>query len=169
MTRKGLRKDKKARAPKHQPICGLWAAARAVGIRLQTAADVNNFRQDCITKGCISPKNGNWVGGTTEEERVRICEAHGYVVQYCDKFQGVTVKKMLMHKDVYQTRNKLLLCVDKHCLLVCSNMTKRKLWLSDQRGRPMRLVRKDKTPDADLVSILRQKVVSLCVVQLAQT
>jgi len=164
--RKGLRKDKKARAPKNQPICGLWAAARAVGVRLKTAKDVEAFRQECFQRNVFFPKNGNWVGGTTFEERERICRAFGHELEYYSQFEHVTVGKMLTHKDVFQTRCKWLLTVDKHVLLIVSNMTKRKLWVSDQRGRPMRLVKKNQTPDYDLQSILKQKVVSLCKVKL---
>lgn len=164
--RKGLRKDKKARAPKNQPICGLWAAARAVGVRLTTAKDVEAFRQECFQRNVFFPKNGNWVGGTTFEERERICRAFGHEVEYFPQFNNLTVNKMLTHKDVYQTRCKWLLTVDKHALLVVSNMTKRKLWVSDQRGRPMRMLTKDKTPDCDLEPILKQRVVSLCKVKI---
>lgn len=164
MARKGLRKDKKKRAPKNQPICGLWAAARAVGITLKTANDVEGFRQECFSKNVFFPKNGNWVGGTTAAERDRICAAFGHQVKYYRQFTQVQVKKMLMNKEVYKTRGKWLLCVHNHCLLVCTNMTKRKLTVSDQRGRAMRLVREDKTCDPALTKILRQRVHTVCLV-----
>lgn len=168
-THKGLRKDKKARAPKNQPICGLWAAARAVGVRLKSAKDVEAFRQECFNKNVFFPKNGNWVGGTTYQERERICKAFGHEVEYFPQFRQVSVKKMLTNKAVYQTRCKWLLEVDKHVLLVVSNMTKKKLWVSDQRGRPMRMVTKDNTCDSDLESVLRQRVASLCKVKIPDT
>ena len=162
MARKGMRKDKKARAVKNQPICGLWAVARAIGVYLKTAADVEKFRQECFKRGGLSAKNGNWVGGTTHAEREQICASFGFTVSYYPQLTGISVKKILTHKDLYQTRDKWLLTVNSHCLLVNSNMTKRKLWVSDQRNRLMRICKKKQPGDTELLPTLRQHVVSLC-------
>ncbi len=62
--RPGLRRDKKARAPSKQPICGLYAAARCAGILLKSAAQVEAFRQTCFANGLLHARRGNWVGGT---------------------------------------------------------------------------------------------------------
>ena len=77
---KGLRRDKKARAPSKLPICGLYAAAKCAGIHLKTAADVEDFRKTCCANGLLDPCNGNWVGGSREIEQAHICEHFGCAV-----------------------------------------------------------------------------------------
>jgi hypothetical protein len=51
---KGLHKDKRARAPSKQPICGLHAAAKCAGVNLKAAADVEDFRKKCFAHGSPS-------------------------------------------------------------------------------------------------------------------
>ena len=161
--KKNLRVDVKARAPDKQPICGLWATARCVGVHLKTAKDVEDFRQKC--RPVLKAHSANWVGGTDEEERQAICELHGYSVQSIMKKPGITVGKLFRSNKFFTTRHQWLLCVDRHCVYVKTNKTKRKMWVSDQRGKPMRFRNAQKVSDTALEPLLRQQVVSLCVVE----
>ena len=77
---KGLCKNKKKRAVSKQPICGLWAIAKCCGIKLKNQIDVEAFRQKCLTNGLVK-RNGNWVGGTTAEERRTICAYFKHYMQ----------------------------------------------------------------------------------------
>ena len=71
MARK-LNKNLKMRSAAKQPICGLWAAARCCGIRLNSAKKIQEFRDMLLSNKVIS-RGGNWVGGTTDAERMQIC------------------------------------------------------------------------------------------------
>lgn len=167
----GLRKDKKARAPGRQPICGLYAAARCVGVSLKSAGDVAEFRTKCFANGLLDARHyhANWVGGTTDQDRRRICEFHGFsVTPRPDLGSGAThmsVKKLFQSSAFFKTKGQWLLCVHNHCLYVKTNMTKRKLCVCDQRGKIMRFVNKLDRPDAALVSSLGQRVVSVSEVE----
>jgi hypothetical protein len=166
---KGLRKDKKARAPGKQPICGLYAAAKCAGIELKSAADVEAFRKTCFANGLLEPRNGNWVGGTKQSERARICEHFGCAVamSHHELVHGrgpITVKSLLKNPQFFKTKGQYMLEVHKHVVYVRSSGTKKGLRVSDQRGKPMRLVNADGVPDAALEHLLRQRVVSLMLV-----
>jgi hypothetical protein len=54
--------------------------------------------------------------------------------------------------------------VHKHVVYVRSSCTKKGLRVSDQRGKPMRLVNAHGVPDPELEPLLRQRVVSLMLV-----
>ena len=104
---KGLRRDKKARAPGKQPICGLYAAAKCAGILLKSAADVEAFRKTCFANGLLEPRNGNWVGGTKQSERARICEHFGCVVamSHHELVHGrgsISVKALLKNPEFFK-------------------------------------------------------------------
>ena len=165
----GLRKDKKARAPGKQPICGLHAAAKCAGVHLKTVADVDDFRKKCFAHGLLDQHSGNWVGGTTVSERVRICEHFGCAVSlsHRDLVHGpgaTSVKSLLKNAQFFKTKGQYMLEVHKHVVYVRSSGTKKGLRVSDQRGKPMRLVNADGVPDAALEHLLRQRVVSLMLV-----
>ena len=166
--RPGLRRDKKARAPSKQPICGLYAAARCAGILLKSAAQVEAFRQTCFANGLLDAHGGNWVGGTTDLERARICEHFGCKVSASHHElvhgRGVTVKALLKNAHFFKTKAQYMLEVHKHVVHVRSHGSKRALRVCDQRGRPMRLVGAQGVPDAELEPLLRQRVVSLVLV-----
>jgi hypothetical protein len=166
---KGLRKDKKTRAPGKQPICGLHAAAMCAGISLKTAADVDAFRKTCFANGLLDPRNGNWVGGTKASERARICEHFGRTVSqsHHDLVHGrgaITVKSMLKNAQFFKTKAQYMLEVHMHVVYVRSNGTKKALRVSDQRGKQMRFVNAQGVPDRELEHLLRQRVVSLVLV-----
>lgn len=166
---KGLRRDKKARAPGKQPICGLYAAAKCAGIQLKSAADVEAFRKTCFANGLLEPRNGNWVGGTQEIERARICEHFGCAVSksHHELVHGpkpITVKSLLKNPEFFKTKGQYMLEVHMHVVYVRSHGTKRALRVFDQRGKPMRFVNAQGGPDAALEPILRQRVVSLALV-----
>jgi len=166
---KGLRRDKKARAPGKQPICGLYAAARCAGIALKSAAAVEAFRRTCFAHGLLDPRNGNWVGGTRQAERARICEHFGCSVamSHHGLVHGrgpITVKTLLKSPEFFKTRAQYMLEVHLHVVHVRSNGTKKALRVCDQRGKQMRFVNAQGEPDAALEPLLRQRVVSLALV-----
>jgi ribosomal protein L28 len=166
---KGLRRNKKARAPGKQPICGLYAAAKCAGIRLKSAADVEAFRSTCFANGLLDSRNGNWVGGTNEMERARICKHFGCAVamSHHELVHGrgpITVKSLLKNAQFFKTRAQYMLEVHMHVVYVRSNGTKKALRVEDQRGKAMRFVNVKGEPDAALEPILRQRVVSLALV-----
>jgi hypothetical protein len=166
---KGLRKDKKARAPGKQPICGLHAAAKCAGVHLKTAADVDDFRKKCFAHGLLDQRNGNWVGGTSASERVRICEHFGCTVSsshdsLVHEHGSISVKSLLKSAQFFKTKGQYMLEVHKHVVCVRSSGTKKGLRVSDQRGKPMRLVNAHGVPDPALEHLLRQRVVSLMLV-----
>lgn len=166
---KGLRKDKKARAPGKQPICGLYAAAKCAGVRLKTAADVDDFRKKCFVHGLLDQRNGNWIGGTNERERSRICEHFGCKVslshhELVHGHGSISVQSLLKNAQFFKTKAQYMLEVHKHVVYVRSGGTKKGLWVSDQRGKQMRLVNTHGVPDPALLPLLRQRVVSLMLV-----
>ena len=166
---KGLRRDKKARAPSKQPICGLYAAAKCAGIQLRSAADVEAFRKTCFANGLREPRNANWLGGTKEIERARICEHFGCAVamSHHELVHGrgpITVKSLLKNPEFFKTKAQYMLEVHMHVVYVRSNGTKKALRVSDQRGKPMRFVNAQGGPDLALEPLLRQRVVSLALV-----
>jgi hypothetical protein len=167
---KGLRKDKKARAPGKQPICGLYAAAKCAGVHLKTASDVEAFRKKCFAHGLLDQRNGNWIGGTRASERVRICEHFGCAasLSHHDLVHGrgsITVKSLLKNAQFFKTKAQYMLEVHKHVVYVRSNGTKRALRVSDQRGKQMRFVNAQGEPDPALQRLLGQRVVSLMLVK----
>ena len=170
--KKGLRRDKKARSPSKQPICGLYAAAKCANIQLKSAADVEAFRQTCFEHGLLSQRNRNWVGGTTYDERTRICEHFGCIVSPSHhellsnntQHAQITVKSLLKNTLFFKTKGQYMLEIYNHVLWVRSNGTKKALRVTDQRGKLMRLVNANKVPDAGLEPLLRQHVVSLVLV-----
>ena len=152
---KGLRKDKKARAPGKQPICGLHAAAKCAGVHLKTAADVDDFRKKCFAHGLLDKRNSNWVGGTRASERVRICEHFGCAVSlsHRDLVHGpgaTSVKSLLKNAQFFKTKAQYMLEVHQHVVYVRSNGTQKALRMSDQRGKQMRLVNAQGVPDREL-------------------
>lgn len=166
---KGLRRDKKARAPSKQPICGLYAAAKCAGIALKSAADVEDFRKTCFAHGLLDPRNGNWVGGTKGHERARICEHFGCTVamSHHELVHGsgpITVKSLLKNPQFFKTKAQYMLEVHMHVVYVRSNGTKKALRVCDQRGKQMRFVNAQGEPDRALEPLLRQRVVSLALV-----
>jgi hypothetical protein len=166
---KGLRKDKKVRAPSKQPICGLHAVAKCAGVHLKTAAAVDDFRKKCFAHGLLDQRNGNWVGGTRASERVRICEHFGCTVSLSHHHLvhgdcTTSVKSLLKNAEFFKTKGQYMLEVHKHVVYVRSSGTKKGLRVSDQRGKPMRLVNAHGVPDAALEHLLRQRVVSLMLV-----
>lgn len=167
---KGLRKDKKARAPGRQPICGLHAAATCAGISLKTAADVQAFRNTCFAHGLLDKRNSNWIGGTRHSERVRICEHFGCRVSlsHHELVHGghpITVKALLKNPLFFKTKAQYMLEVHRHVLYVRSNGTKKALRVGDQRGRKLRLVNAQGVCDKALEPMLRQRVAGLVMVQ----
>lgn len=123
-----------------------------MGRRLRTAAEVEAFRQECFARGLLE-KNAHWVGGTTAEDRARIVEGFGWRVESWRPERtptrlGSTVKRLLMDPKFFNTREQWLLLVDGYCVYVKTNVTKRKLWVMDQRGTPLRLARKGEAGDA---------------------
>lgn len=167
---KGLRKDKKARAPGKQPICGLYAAAKCAGVHLKTASDVEAFRKKCFAHGLLDQRNGNWIGGTRASERVRICEHFGCAasLSHHDLVHGrgpITVKSLLKNAQFFKTKAQYMLEVHMHVVYVRSNGTKRALRVSDQRGKQMRFVNAQGEPDLALQRLLGQRVVSLMLVK----
>ena len=157
------------RAPSKQPICGLWAAARCCNIRLDTRDKTQKFR-NMLLENRVLQRGGNWVGGTTDEERLRICEYLGYTVtvEFEDILhkkgpsKTITVKKLLSTPVFFTTQQSYMLLVDQHVLFVQTKKMKRKLWVADQRGKPMHIVRKgQKSPDRELVPMLNRHVVSV--------
>ena len=155
----GLRKDKRARAPKRQPICGLYAVAMCAGRKLKTAGDVQRLRDECRAAGLFRRRGGGWVGGTTAVERRALCAHFG--LGYADKtaeLPAKTVGRLLKLAPFFQTRGTWLLCVPGHCLFVQTRKTKRRLFVMDQRGVKMRL--RDAT--AAMRRLARRRVCSLC-------
>ena len=166
---KGLRRDKKARAPGKQPICGLYAAAKCAGIELKSAADVEAFRKTCFANALLEPRNGNWVGGTKQSERARICEHFGCAVamSHHELVHGrgsISVKALLKNPEFFKTKAQYMLEVHMHVVYVRSHGTKKALRVYDQRGKQMRFVNAQGEPDAALQPLLRQRVVSLALV-----
>lgn len=114
------------------------------------------------------------MGGTTDEERQRICEYLGYKVsvEFEDLLhkkgpsKTITVKKLLTAPAFFATQQRYMLLVDQHVLYVQTNKMKRKLWVADQRGKPMHVARKEQSsPDTALVSMLNRHVVSVWAVK----
>ena len=168
MARKHLRKDKKLRAPKNQPICGLFAVARCMGRYLKTAKQVEAFRQECFARKLLV-KPASWVGGTSHCDRARILQGFGWrldLIRAERTPQRSTVKRLLTDADFFKTREQWLLIVDGHCVYVQTNRTKRKLYCMDQRGTRMRLPAKGES-DARMEKLLRQRVVSVGAVRAA--
>jgi hypothetical protein len=168
---KYLRKDKKKRSVKKQGICGLFAIARAIDIDIKTQKDADEFRNTCIEKKCVDRKK-NWIGGTTEEERMKICLFHGYemraifndVIARARKNQkSVGVDKLLKQSEIFKTNLKMILTVNDHCLYLETNKTKKKLYLMDQGRKKMKL--SDENKSCWFKHILRQRVKSLYVVE----
>ena len=164
-----LNKNLKMRSAAKQPICGLWAAARCCGIRLNSAKKIQEFRDMLLTNKVIS-RGGNWVGGTTDAERMQICAFLGCSVTdvFKDLIQKrgigktITVKSLLTSREFFQTRRQYMLLVDQHVVYVRTNKMKRKLWVADQRGKPMRVARKNQTiADKELSTMLNKHVVSV--------
>jgi len=138
--KKKLCRDKKKRAPKHQPICGLYALAMCFGRKLKTAQQVEDFRNECRQAGVFKHRTAGWVGGTNEGEHKAVCKAFGFEhkpVQFDLKAQ--TVNRLFKDKDFFQTKSKWLLCVSNHCLFVQTNKTKTKMFVMDQRGIKMHI------------------------------
>jgi hypothetical protein len=169
---KGLCQNKKKRAVSKQPICGLWAIAKCCGIKLKNQNDVEAFRQKCLAHGLVS-RTANWVGGTTAEERHKICAHFNYDMQpvFTDLLHKkgphttITVHTLLKNRLFFTTQQQYILEVDKHVVYVKTNRTKRKLWVADQRAKIMRLVQsKTRRPDADILPLLAQHVVSVMAV-----
>ena len=142
-------------------------------MRLSTGEKTQQFR-DMLLQNHVLQRGGNWVGGTTDEERLRICEYLGYAVSV--EFEDVlhkkgpsktiTVKKLLSTPAFFTTQQKYMLLVDQHVLYVQTNKMKRKLWVADQRGKPMRIARKlQSNPDNALVPMLKRHVVSVWAVR----
>lgn len=130
---KHQRKNKKQRAVGKQGCCGLFACLYAVGIHLKTAQDVETYRQLCKEKKLVSAKTASWMGGTRDGERRTILQHFGA------RFEEVgttakTLRKLLMDKNIYQTKATYIVTVTGHCLYLKTNMMKRKLFLVDQRG-----------------------------------
>ena len=122
----------------------------------------------------VISRGGNWVGGTTDDERRRICEFLGFTVS--DIFREVlhkrggnttiTVKTLLSSSAFFRTDAQYMLHVDQHVLYVRTNKMKRKMWIADQRGKPMRIARKNKEgPDQELLSMLNKHVISVWVIE----
>jgi len=122
----------------------------------------------------VLQRGGNWVGGTTDEERLRICQYLGYTVSV--EFEDIlhkkgptktiTVKKLLSTPAFFTTQQCYMLLVDQHVLYVETNKMKRKLWVADQRGKPMHIARKEQSyPDAALAPMLNRHVVSVWAVK----
>jgi len=170
---KGLRHDKKARAPGKQPICGLYAAAKCAGILMKTAADVQAFREQCFLHGLLHKHSGNWVGGTTQRERVAICEHFGCKVSAShDEIvheRRVTVKTLLKNPQFFKTQSQYMLEVHKHVVHVRTNGTKKAIRVCDQSGQQMRFVNVQGLPDQKLEKLLGQRVVSLTLVTPSKT
>ena len=138
--KKKLCRDKKKRAPKHQPICGLFALAMCFGRKLKTAQQVEDFRNECREAGVFKNRTAGWVGGTNEGEHKAVCKAFGFEhtpVQFDLKAQ--TVGRLFKHADFFKTKRMWLLCVCKHCLFVQTNKTKTKMFVMDQRGMKMHI------------------------------
>ena len=171
--RPGLRRDKKARAPSKQPICGLYAAAKCAGILLKTAADVQAFREQCFVHRLLHKHSGNWVGGTTERERVAICEHFGCKVSasHDELVHGrrITVKTLLKNAQFFKTQAQYMLEVHKHVVHVRTNGTKKAIRVCDQSGQQMSFVNVQGLPDQKLEKLLGQRVVSLTLVTPSKT
>lgn len=138
--KKKLRRDKKKRALKHQPICGLYALAMCFGRKLKNAQEVEDFRNECRQAGVFKDRTAGWVGGTNEAEHKAVCQAFGFehtLVQFDLKAQ--TVGRLFKHADFFKTKSTWLLCVWNHCLFVQTNKTKTKMFVMDQRGMQMRI------------------------------
>jgi hypothetical protein len=138
--KKKLCRDKKKRAPKHQPICGLYALAMCFGRKLKTAQQVEYFRNECRQAGVFKHRTAGWVGGTNEGEHKAACKAFGFEhtpVQFDLKAQ--TVGRLFKHADFFKTKSTWLLCVCNHCLFVQTNKTKTKMFVMDQRGKKMHI------------------------------
>lgn len=136
--KKKLCRDKKKRAPKHQPICGLYALALCFGRKLKTAQQVEDFRNECRQAGVFKDRTAGWVGGTNEGEHKAVCKAFGFVhTPVLFDLKAQTVGRLFKHADFFKTKNKWLLCVHKHCLFVQTNKTKTKMFVMDQRGTKM--------------------------------
>lgn len=168
MARKHLRKDAKKRAPKNQPICGLWAVARCIGRNLHTASDVEKFRQECFARNLIT-KTRSWIGGTTHTDRESVLKGFGWqTVSFGPEHPvprlGGTVKRLLTDPQFFKSCDQFLLTVCGHCMYVKTNQTKRKLYCMDQRGVQLRLPIKGKS-DARMDKLLRQRVLTIDRVQ----
>lgn len=137
---KHLCRNKKKRAPKHQPICGLFALAMCMGRKLQTAQQVEDFRNECRRAGLFQNRSGNWVGATTEVEHRAVCNKFGFKhTKLHFDLKTATVGRLLKQPAFFKTTNTWLLCVSKHCLFVQTNKTKKRLFVMDQRGKKMGL------------------------------
>ena len=110
------------------------------------------------------------MGGTTDAERMQICIFLGCSVTdvFKDLIQRrgvgktITVKTLLTSREFFQTCRQYMLLVDQHVLYVRTNKMKRKLWVADQRGKPMRIARKNQAEaDKELQSMLNKHVVSV--------
>ena len=138
--KKKLCRDKKKRAPKHQPICGLYALAMCFDRKLKTAQQVEDFRNECRQAGLFKNRPTGWVGGTNEDERKAVCKAFGFEhTRVGFDLKAQTVGRLFMHADFFKTKSTWLLCVSKHCLFVQTNKTKIKMFVMDQRGMQMRI------------------------------
>ena len=157
------RKNPRMRAPSKQPICGLWAAVRCCNIRLDTRDKTQQFR-DLLLENHVIQRGGNWVGGTTDADNASL--EFEDVLRKKGPCNTITVKKMLCTPDFFTTQQKYMLIVDQHALYVQTNKMKRKLWVADQRGKPMRIVRKKQnSPDTALVFMLNRHVLSVWAVR----
>jgi hypothetical protein len=74
------------------------------------------------------------------------------------------MKSLLKNAQFFKTKAQYMLEVHKHVVYVRSSGTKKGLRVSDQRGKPMRLVNAHGVPDPELEPLLRQRVVSLMLV-----
>lgn len=138
--KKKLCRDKKKRAVKHQPICGLFAVAMCFDRKLKTAQQVEDFRNECRQAGLFKNRPTGWVGGTNEDERKAVCKAFGFEhTRVGFDLKAQTVGRLFTHADFFKTKSTWLLCVSKHCLFVQTNKTKRKMFVMDQRGMQMKI------------------------------
>jgi len=133
---KHLAKDKKQRAVKRQGCCGLFAILYALGIPVKTAQDIEKYRRICIEQKLVHLRSKEWMGGTTMVDRERILRYFGGRGEYHD-FKAKTLGKLLKEKSIFQTKSRWLVTVTGHVLFMQTNMSKKKLYLVDQRGTRM--------------------------------
>lgn len=134
--RKHLAKDKKQRAVKRQGCCGLFAILYALGIPVKTAEDIEKYRRICIENNLVCRHTKKWMGGTTMADRMKILEFFGGRGEH-QEFKSKTLGKLLKEKSIYQTKNEWLVTVTGHVLFMKTNVSKKKLFLVDQRGTRM--------------------------------
>ena len=165
------RQHKKNKSPAKQPICGLSAAARCANIIFKTASDVEKFRILCMSNELVNKKK-SWIGGTTAEDRSKICKYFGFdtteinvstsvtnkkltVMQAGSTYEtNISVKKLLNAACFYKSNNQYLLSVNAHCVYVKTNCTRIKMTVYDQRNKKMKI----KSPDHAMKKLLRQRV-----------